>query len=407
MSKARGWSLDKVWKSAPAKSALSPAEKAKVVFQLGQVAWKLGQVRFDQIGSLFEKNGTFVVGECLSRAHILHQRHSLEEVARGPFANEREFYNSLISAFTIHAETLPMTHHCFAAPLPSPSDFETYEDYGKACDLWNDFVAVGAKIDTATNRLDYIIAGDALHDLINLKIQTWPEITLASPFALHHPDLSVNNIFVDDDYNITGIIDWSFSTTAPLSWLLTPPGLPQSRNPLEADLLLAFRNGYEEASHSTSHTIPEHRSDDGEFLASSAISFLKDSRFVWSLSRLLAFDSTDDLSLFQTLWEAVHPSDSQELEPYMSAKRALPHYQRLYQEVRSEDQSIAQVQKLEAESFTRHTVDLPLARYLTLMSQWNFQYDQPFPSHIRQARPMFIAESRLWRWVNKFKESRL
>lgn len=36
------------------------------------------------------------------------------------------------------------------------------------------------------------------------------------PFPLHHPDLRLANILFDEDYNVVGIIDWSFTMTVPI-----------------------------------------------------------------------------------------------------------------------------------------------------------------------------------------------
>jgi len=51
------------------------------------------------------------------------------------------------------------------------------------------------------------------------------------PFPLFHPDLHYNNILVDDQYNITGILDWSGVMTAPQELFAAVPGFrcsPQS-----------------------------------------------------------------------------------------------------------------------------------------------------------------------------------
>jgi len=39
------------------------------------------------------------------------------------------------------------------------------------------------------------------------------------PFPLHHPDLRLANILFDDDYNITGVLDWSYTMTVPIEAL--------------------------------------------------------------------------------------------------------------------------------------------------------------------------------------------
>ena len=166
--------------------------QAKILSQLGAITWKLSQLRFDKIGSLFEeKDGSFHIKECLSRGHVEHDRYILEEIPRGPFTSETNFYEGLISAFSEHAEILQLSHHCFVAPVPSQDDYQSRSQYLEAVDLWSDFVTVGGKIDSAINRLDYIIAGDALREIVQgLKLPS----TSPGSFPLYHADPSVNNI---------------------------------------------------------------------------------------------------------------------------------------------------------------------------------------------------------------------
>jgi aminoglycoside phosphotransferase (APT) family kinase protein len=53
----------------------------------------------------------------------------------------------------------------------------------------------------------------------NLKMEVQ-----CGPFPLFHPDLHYNNIPVDDQYNITGIIDWSGVMTVPQEVFAAVPG---------------------------------------------------------------------------------------------------------------------------------------------------------------------------------------
>lgn len=241
MSEAHGWPLSKIWRPAGSPQPdLDAPSKAKVLSQLGGITWKLEQLHFDKIGSLFEENESFIMNECLSRGHILHERYSLY-IPREPFISEAEFYDSLISAFYDHAEALPLSQHCFVAPVPSQSDYSSRMQYESAVDQWNDFVTIRRKIDSAENRLDYMIAGDILRDIVrNFNLP----VIKPGTFPLCHPDLSVNNIFVDDDYNISCIIDWAFSSSIPESMLLAPPGLPQYCDELTSDFQMPFINGF-------------------------------------------------------------------------------------------------------------------------------------------------------------------
>ena len=38
---------------------------------------------------------------------------------------------------------------------------------------------------------------------------------MAGPYPLKHMDLQFNNILFDDDFNITGILDWTAAQTVP------------------------------------------------------------------------------------------------------------------------------------------------------------------------------------------------
>ena len=88
-------------------------------------------------------------------------------------------------------------------------------------DLWNAFMTIGCKIDSAENRVDYRIAGGALREIVR-RLER-PAVS-SEGFPLCHPGLSVNNIYVDDDCNITTIIDWAFASFIPESMLLATPG---------------------------------------------------------------------------------------------------------------------------------------------------------------------------------------
>jgi hypothetical protein len=64
---------------------------------------------------------------------------------------------------------------------------------------------------------------------------------LENGFPLWHPDLSMSNTFVDDDFNI---IDWAFSSTVPISTLLMTPSLPHPRDDIDMILVPTFRASF-------------------------------------------------------------------------------------------------------------------------------------------------------------------
>ncbi|KAH8433017.1 uncharacterized protein LDX57_010655 [Aspergillus melleus] len=360
--------------------------KAKVLAQLGGITWKLSQLRFDKIGSLFEENGSFVVKGCLSRGHVLHERYSLE-IPRGPFTSEFDFYDSLVSAFSEHSEILQLSHHCFVAAVPLYDDYSSSAQYRSAVDLWNDFVTTGGKIDTADNRLDYIIAGDALRDMI-------PRLQLPAvnpdAFPLCHADLSVNNIYVDDEYNITCIIDWAFASSIPESMLLATPELPQYRDELSSELHAPFKNGFIAA-------MPGHM----ERLIRKYCELLEQGQVVGKLSRLLSLDSIVDDDLFATIWRSAYGPEKDMGQYFLQCRRSA-HYIQLYNEVQMEDQPLSKIRKDEEIYFRNKEFRETIARKLTLVSEWKTQYTANNPPRLR--KDMFVTSSKLWKWIQRFME---
>lgn len=387
MSEAPGWPLSNVWKSVSgSKPDLDIHIQAKILSQLGAVTWKLSQVRFDKIGSLLEENdGSFQIKECLSRRHVLHDRYVLEEIPRGPFTSEKDFYNSLISAFSEHAEILQLSHHCFVARVPSQEAYQSRSQYMKAVDLWNDFVTVGDKIDSANNRLDYIIAGDGLRDIVQgLEL---PSVCPGS-FPLYHADLSANNIYVDDEYNITCIIDWAFASSVPESMLLSVPGLPQPRDELSPDLHIPFIDGFIAA-------MPE---SSGEALVRIYREIMEQGQVFWRLNHLLNLDTIKDYNLFATVWDSAH--GEKDMGQYFLQQRRSPHYTQLYSELQQEDRPVSKVEKDERDYFRDDILRQTIAKKLTVMSEWTTQYtDSP-----RFRKDMFVADSRLWKWILQCKQ---
>lgn len=217
-----------------------PRQQSQSSHPAGQCYLEAFTVAIQKHWLTFQEDGSIEIKECLWRGHLLHGRYALD-VARGPFTSKADFYDSLVSAFTEHAEILQLLHHCFVAPIPSPEDYPSSVQYRSASSLWNNFVTIRQKINSSDNRLGYIIAGDALRDIIQRF-----ELPCVNPetFPLCHADLSVNNIYIDDKYNITYIIDWAFTSSIPESMLLAAAGLPKYRDELSPQLRLSFIDGF-------------------------------------------------------------------------------------------------------------------------------------------------------------------
>jgi hypothetical protein len=264
---------------------LTSFQKRKVMAQLGEIQASMSNLRFDH-GSLFEENGVYTIGKCLLPCLLLQGRDEFDddEIPRGPFTTSGAFYTALIRAFFAHVKELPMEHHLFRGPVPVPQEYESYEEYRIATDHWNDYVAAGSKTENTKNRLDYALVGVSLTDWVPLLAENDSQFKCAD-FPLYHPDLSSQNIFVDDDFNVTCIIDWAFASSMPPSMLLVCPGLPHPRDSIQPFLKESFAKGF----------VAGHGFNDQSDLAFSG------SSIYWAFLRLVNLDSLQDYVHFSKL----------------------------------------------------------------------------------------------------------
>ncbi|KFY14202.1 hypothetical protein V492_02767 [Pseudogymnoascus sp. VKM F-4246] len=267
---------------------LKKYHKEKVMRQLGAITAQLYNIRFKSLESLSEEHGEYRVAKCLSPQLIWHERDSLT-IPRGPFQQNYEYYKSLLEAFLLHIKELPLRQHAFFAPIPELSQFQDFLSYQAAVGRWNDFVAIGSKIDNSRNRTDYCVAGHFLREMIPLICAP---SSASSGFPLCHPDLSTSNIFVDHDFNITCIIDWAFASTVPISTLLATPGLPHPRDEVDPALAHIFRDSF------TRSIFP---GSDAELDSS----LWDSSRWAWLFTRLTTLDGLQDYRYFMELYNSI------------------------------------------------------------------------------------------------------
>lgn len=391
MSKAKGFPLSRKW------HYMSHKDKSKVLHQLGKIIWQLSRLPFGQIGSLFEDKSGLQVRTCLGRGMVIYDRDLLEDIDRGPFLTPDAYFKALTSVLSDHAQCLRLEHHCFFAPIPLQEEYAEWSQYQAACDRWNDFAALGDRIDCAPNRMDYVIAGDLLSEMIAEWLKNAPGIRGSSSqqpqqFYLRHPDLSVNNIFIDDQYRITCLIDWGFCSTVPLPVLLTAPGLPQARDKLEEPLISAFEEGLRLAAFDVLQ--------DGDLQEYYGLcEAIQHSRPIWFLSRLLDFDSIQDFNHFRELWRSIGPKDK-EISNEFRARQAAPYYRQLYEEMKEEEPSAERISRHERECFTHEPeLRLSISRKLSLVSDWRSRYEESSSNHIRRNADVFVADRKLWRWI--------
>lgn len=213
--------------------------------QLGGIQSRLSNMWFNKLGSLFLNDQSYSIGRCLYPSLIWQGRDEFDDddIPRGPFMETEAFYMALIHAFLAHLKELPMEHHLLHAPVPIPQEYENYQVYRRAIDRWNDYVAIGSKMESAKNRLDYAMVGISLTENVPLLVQQDKDIK-CNDFPLCHPDLSFENIFVDEELNITCIIDWAFASSIPPSMPLVCPGIPHPRDGAARDLRMAYAEGF-------------------------------------------------------------------------------------------------------------------------------------------------------------------
>ena len=346
---------------------LSDAGKKIIMRQLGEIVYELSRLRLDKIGSLFEETNGYVVEECLAPGFVWRGRDSLD-IDRSPFDRELAYYESLISATKMHAQELPMETHLFSAPIPTPSEFSNWTSYQTAADRWNDFAKVGGKIDSGKNRLDYCILSGLVKEMI-------PKFTRDTPssggFPIRHPDLSVNNIFVDDDLRITCIIDWGFVSSVPFAELLAVPGMPYPRCQSGPSLVAAFEDGFEGKG---GHVDPQ---------------LWEDAEKLWHFQRLVFIDSLQNYPHFEELYNLVYKADQPiDIGALFRQQYALESNQKELVLLSEEDQCVADIEREEREYFSHRrflgSIREAVARKLTVMAELN---------------PAMVADRRLWHWI--------
>jgi hypothetical protein len=363
--------------------------REKVMSQLGAMTWQLSQLRFNKIGSLFQDQaGNYTTGECLSPSLTWHHRDSLTNINRGPYDHESEYIEALVSAYVAHAKELAMTPHAFFAPIPDPAEYASWAGYRSAAARWNDFVAIGQKIDHSKNRLAYCIAGQLMRDMIPALLPSKSpadDHDDGGSFPLSHPDLHFGNVFVDDDLNITCVIDWGSASSVPVSELLAAHGLLRTGGgPIEDSFVAAFQAGFDRASGPVPQAGPRtwHRA--------------AMMRLFQLLVRML---STRDYHEFEALHALAFPRKeegeedggvTQDMPALFSERARRSENVRLLGELSQDDWSPDEVERQEGSSFGKPSLataeKMAVARKLTLMAEMNER---------------FVADKRLWRWVEE------
>ncbi|KAF4948919.1 hypothetical protein FGADI_9203 [Fusarium gaditjirri] len=323
---------------------MTDQDRGKVMAQLGIIMSRLADTHLDKIGSLFQdSNGDYSIGECLSPSLLWQHRDELEA----------------------HAEELPLRPHSFFAPIPDPFEYPNWASYRKAVERWRTFCSFGDKVEGNKNRLSFCIAGQLLNEMV-------PHLASAEEsFVLCHPDLHLGNIFIDEDFNITCIIDWSSASVSPMAELLSTPGLNGSLSPPKSSLVAAFRLGFRNGSQALG---PEQweRADK-----------------MWCFLRLVRMLSTQDYTLFKSLYDLVCNKNSDNIPQLFHDRSMQESGQALFAKLcqgESEEEEDRITSPDDDNDQANVSVEVVVARKLTLMAEMNTN---------------FVADKRLWLWIEK------
>jgi hypothetical protein len=193
--------------------------------------------------------------------------------------------------------------------------------------------------------------------------------------SLSHPDLSTNNIFVDDEFNITCIIDWAFSFTVPISTLLMTPSLPHPRDGVDATLVSSFRAGF------------IHHFFQGKDIELDS-EFWDSTRRAWLFTRLVALDGLQDYNYFTELYTSVYKPEYEINVPKLfKGMKKEEDFVNLAKILAEDDRLTSEIKKYE-EDYFRYSGEgeEAIARKLTIVAELS---------------EGFVADKRLWQWIQE------
>lgn len=196
-------------------------------------------------------------------------------------------------------------------------------------------------------------------------------------FPIRHPDLSIDNIFVDDDCNITCIIDWEFASSVPTSELLITPGLPHPRNRLDPSLVDAFRAGF--ANHFLEEGKPIHHS------------FWDKADKIWHFLQLVNLDALQDYNHFRDLYASVLGSPQQK-------ENNIPIIFRQQQQQNENEAVVSMAKILSSEDRPEEKIKRDEDAYFSAVGSERRAVSTmlTIASELNQG---FVADRRLWQWL--------
>ncbi|MCJ1346678.1 hypothetical protein MMC31_004896 [Peltigera leucophlebia] len=221
--------------------------------------------------------------------------------------------------------------------------------------------------------MDYTIAGQFLEGMISSFTIKSHEFANGynDGFPIRHPDLSVNNIFVDDDYNITCIIDWTFASSVPMAELLTTPGMPHPRDDTEPSLTAVFRAGFTNCLEGESKIFQP--------------AIWETMRKVWLFTRLTNLDALQDYKHFKELYALIFGEQTMDIPTLFTEERKKAANSNMAKFLEAGDLPPSVIQKKEKAYFScvgpeRHAFSKKLT-FASVLSRG------------------FVADRNLWQWI--------
>jgi hypothetical protein len=185
----------------------------------------------------------------------------------------------------------------------------------------------------------------------------------------------MSNIFIDDDFNLTSIIDWTSSSTVPLSTLLITPSFPHPRHEVDTALIPVFKDSLIHHFSQVNKKILDPQSWDS-------------TRSSWLFMRLVTLDGLQDYNYFVELYTSVFGTTDeitvrrlfnnfQEDHDFVERARTLAKADPPVSEILNEEKDYFCDSEPRAEA---------IARRLTVVASLNRD---------------FVADNKLWRWIEE------
>lgn len=206
MTWVEGVPLRKLWYS------MTPDEKEKLVDQLVSYEAELYRTTLENIGSIFEEDGHFSTGRVVNSGFWWYKR-ALSSIDKGPFNEVKLFLDTQMQLILEEVSQLLGVERMEISKQEEAGEDVDKSQYDEFKGMEDTLTCLRSTIQQELNR-----QGHSNYDLYNDRLLT----------KISHPDLSWNNVLVNESKEITGLIDWENAVALPLS---VACGLPKLFQP--------------------------------------------------------------------------------------------------------------------------------------------------------------------------------